>query len=322
MPVISYYNSNSPSRTLLEKRTLQLIFLSRLEYLPKEKIQPKIRNDVIITPLEVNIRNSGASDEEQIFYEPSDDVTEEQLWQRKQEAREAAKEIPAQITLNELTSLTSSDTSQRCTMVIDKNNSTQMSMSDNTNSMQIEQMRDPCLRNIKLKLSNQPFEISVLESDTRWSRYRRNLPRITIQEGLLVRAYYDNTGSIAHYQILLPYQMLHLFTEFITRNGTQTPWNYKMIQEFRQKYYYPGSSKIIKKWVETCEDCIKNKKIPTSQIRPEMLNAPEFDLGPEDALQIDVVPHLPPSGGYENIITAMDVFLVIYLLILLQMPMQ
>ena len=81
-----------------------------------------------------------------------------------------------------------------------------------------------------------------------------------------------------------------------------------MIQEFRQKYYYPGSSKIIKKWVETCEDCVKNKRIPTQQIRPEMLNAPEFDLGPEDALQIDVVPHLPPSGGYENIITAMDVF--------------
>ena len=39
-----------------------------------------------------------------------------------------------------------------------------------------------------------------------------------------------------------------------------------------------------------------------------MLNTPEWDMGPEDALQIDVVPHLPPSGGYENIITAMDVF--------------
>ena len=28
----------------------------------------------------------------------------------------------------------------------------------------------------------------------------------------------------------------------------------------------------------------------------------------EDAMQIDLVPELPPSGGYENIVTAMDVF--------------
>ena len=35
---------------------------------------------------------------------------------------------------------------------------------------------------------------------------------------------------------------------------------------------------------------------------------PEWDLGPEDAMQIDLLPNLAPSGGYENIITAMDVF--------------
>ena len=35
---------------------------------------------------------------------------------------------------------------------------------------------------------------------------------------------------------------------------------------------------------------------------------PEWDLGPEEAMQIDLLPNLPPSGGYENIIIAMDVF--------------
>ena len=39
-----------------------------------------------------------------------------------------------------------------------------------------------------------------------------------------------------------------------------------------------------------------------------MLNLPEWDLGPEDAMQIDLLPNLPPSGGHENITTAMDVF--------------
>ena len=81
-----------------------------------------------------------------------------------------------------------------------------------------------------------------------------------------------------------------------------------MLKEIWQKYYYPGIAKIVKKWVQQCEICIKDKRIPNSSITPELLNLPEWDLGPEDAMQIDLLPHLPPSGGYENIITAMDVF--------------
>ena len=37
----------------------------------------------------------------------------------------------------------------------------------------------------------------------------------------------------------------------------------------------------------------------------ELLNCPEWDLGPEDILQMDILPNLP---GYDNIITAIDVF--------------
>ena len=39
-----------------------------------------------------------------------------------------------------------------------------------------------------------------------------------------------------------------------------------------------------------------------------MLNLLEWDLGPEDAMQIVLLPNVPPSGGYENIVTALDVF--------------
>ena len=37
-------------------------------------------------------------------------------------------------------------------------------------------------------------------------------------------------------------------------------------------------------------------------------NPNEHITAPEDAMQIDLVPGLPPFGGYENIVTAMDVF--------------
>ena len=81
-----------------------------------------------------------------------------------------------------------------------------------------------------------------------------------------------------------------------------------MLYEIRQKYYYPGIGKIVKQWVQGCEICMKDKRTKNPSITPELLNLPEWDLGPENDLQIDLLPNLPPSGGYENIITALDVF--------------
>ena len=81
-----------------------------------------------------------------------------------------------------------------------------------------------------------------------------------------------------------------------------------MLYEIRQKYYYPGIAKIVKKGVQGCEICIKDERTKNPSITPELFNSPEKDLGPEDALQIDLLPNLPPSGGYESIITALDVF--------------
>ena len=57
-----------------------------------------------------------------------------------------------------------------------------------------------------------------------------------------------------------------------------------------------------------CQMCIQNKRINNDLLKTELLNCPEWDLGPEDILQLDILPNLPPSGGYDNIITAPDVF--------------
>ena len=48
---------------------------------------------------------------------------------------------------------------------------------------------------------------------------------------------------------------------------------------------------------------MKDKRTKNPSITPELLNLPEWDLGPEDALQIDLLPNLPPSGGCENYCT-------------------
>ena len=66
-------------------------------------------------------------------------------------------------------------------------------------------------------------------------------------------------------------------------------------------------TKHVKRWLEGYLQFAKDKRVPNATITPELLNLPESELGPKDTMQIDPLSHLPPSGGYENVLTAVDV---------------
>ena len=67
-------------------------------------------------------------------------------------------------------------------------------------------------------------------------------------------------------------------------------------------------AQLIREWAMSREKCIRELKINPQLTRPPRQNPNEHIIAPEGAMQIDLVPGLPPSGGYENIVTAMDVF--------------
>ena len=67
-------------------------------------------------------------------------------------------------------------------------------------------------------------------------------------------------------------------------------------------------AQLIREWVLSCEQCLRESRINPGLTPPPLQNPNEHITAPEDAMQIDLVPGLPPSGGYENIVTAMDVF--------------
>ena len=54
--------------------------------------------------------------------------------------------------------------------------------------------------------------------------------------------------------------------------------------------------------------CIKESRMKPSFTRLPLQNPNEYITAPEDAMRIDLVPVLPPSGGFGNIVTAMDKF--------------
>ena len=81
-----------------------------------------------------------------------------------------------------------------------------------------------------------------------------------------------------------------------------------MMQEIRQNYYFHSFTTYVRNWVRDCEIGIQDKRINNTRVTPELIHIPEWDLGQEDLMQIELLPELAPSGGYKNIITAKDLF--------------
>ena len=271
--------------------------MSCLEISPKEKLILRIREDIPTTPIELHVQSAGVSEEEQYFYTEDDDETEEQILQRKKEARDNATNQLPDISF-EIISSHKSDYHKLSTF----------QKLSYTNFIAVEQNNDVILQQLRLKILEENYSETILMQDTRYQHNCRQMDRLSVTDEIITRQYFDETGSIKYNQVLLLKHLIPELLESLHGEANKHPGISKMLIEIRQKYDYPDIAKIVERWVQGCEICVKDKRTPNSSITPELLNLSEWDLGPEDAMQINLLPNLPPSGGYKNIITAMDVF--------------
>ena len=172
----------------------------------------------------------------------------------------------------------------------------------------IEQDSDPILLNFKREMLGLPFDEQSFLNDARYMHYSRNKRRIIIKDDILCRQHYNDLGAVSLLQVLLPGELLKVLQQSLHGTAGKHPGISKMMQEVRQKYYFLSIATYVKNWVRDCEICIQDKRINNTRITPELIHIPEWDLGPEDLMKIDILPDLAPSGCYEIIITAIDVF--------------
>ena len=263
---------------------------------PKDKLTLTTREDITTKPIEVNVQSTGAAVEEQIFFTEDEDETEQQMWERKLRAKQNSANAESTITIETMT-----------THIV-KTDTTYKSRLSKTSQIAADQTIDATLVQLKTKLQGEDYSEEVLHQDLRYKHYLRKFDRIVLRDGILTRQYFDETGQVKLYQVLIPQYLVTELLESLLGYADNHPGIAKMLQEIRQKYFYPGIAKLVKKWVQGCETCAKDKRTPNATITPELINLPEWDLGPEDAMQIDLLPNLPMSGGYNCIITAIEVF--------------
>ena len=245
----------------------------------------KIREDVQTLPIKINVQSAGVSQEEQIFYTNDDDETEEQYWARKEAIRKNPATDEPTVTIQTLS-----------TNLVKQHPDIQVRLRK-TNQIIIEQSKDAVLQQLKAKLLHEEYSENLLHQDARYRHYANNLERVVLKDEILTRQYFDETGNVKYHQILLPQHLLQELLQSLHGTAHRHPGISKMLQEIRQRFYYPSMAKHVKKRVEGCEECARDKRVPNATITPDLLNLPEWDLGPEDAMQIDLLPNLPQVEG-------------------------
>ena len=281
-------------------------FLSILELKVTEKIRLKIREDIPIAPIEVTTSSSDVADEEQTFFTHAHDAkeSEQQTLERKEQSRQNARQWAANEGSPAL------KTSVKEFTKIDGNTTSYSINGIKANArIRIEQVVDLVMKNMKLKNLGQPYDEVLIMTDSRYKNYKANEDRIILTvDGLLFRKYFGETGSVKYYQIFIPKQLVKEVLRSLHGEFGKHPGIFETVIAYRGKYYFPEMAQLIREWVMSCEQCIRESCIDRSLTRPPLQNPNEYITAPEDAIQVDLVPELPPSGGYENIVTAMDVF--------------
>ena len=246
---------------------------------------------------------------------PDDDTeTEEQIWERKLRARKKINDDNNDKPNTDHTTTETTPSEQEVTIFQTEVLVTR-TLPETTNehdaplkTMRQQQDQDNVLRNYKLRLLKDTYNEQLLASDPSTARYSAQDSRIILKDGLLYRQYYDHAGKGKFLQILLPE---HLVESFILAHHGQAgkhPGIAKVIQQCREKYYYPGMAAMIAHHISRCTEYMQTKRTDKRSITPPMIDTSKLALGPDDALQMDIVPFDELSGGYNAIITAMDVF--------------
>ena len=280
-------------------------FLSRLELKVTEKIRLNFREDIQTTPIEVTTSSSDVADEEHIFFTDADNSneSEEQTLDRKERSRQNVKQWAA----NEEPPVLK--TSVKEFTKIDGNTTPYSMNGIRANArLRVEQNVDLVLKNMKVIILGQPYDEVLMMTDSRYKNYKANEDRIILKDGLLFRKYFGETGIVKHCQIFIPKQLVEEVLRSLHGEFGKRPGFFETIKSYREKHYFPKMAQLIRDWVMSCEQCITESRIDRSFTRPSLQNPNEHITAPEDAMQIDLVPELPPSGGYEITVTAVYVF--------------
>ena len=171
-----------------------------------------------------------------------------------------------------------------------------------------EQQNDALLSKVTTWLTEGTEPLHNIYSSGEEQKYRKQLPRLTIDNGILKRNYYDHDGTILHKQVCVP---KHMLKEILYRIHNSLTGGYlgitRTIAEFRRRFYCPNYIEQIASYIRNCSTCLQLKLVQPSRLKPPLSELSSKTSFPGDIMQIDIQGAFP-SSPYKYVLTAIDVF--------------
>ena len=169
---------------------------------------------------------------------------------------------------------------------------------------------DLVLKNMMLKFLGQPHDEVLITRDKlkRYKHYKANEDGTILKDNLLFMEKFGETGSVKYYQFLIPKQIFEEELPKLHGDWRKHPGITKTMIIYKEINLFPKRAQLNREWVMSCEQYIRESRTDRSLTRPPLQNPNDHFTEPENAKQIDIFPELPLFVGYENLVTAMDVF--------------
>ena len=232
-------------------------FLSRLELTPKEKIQLKLRDDIITAPIEVNLQSTHRCRRRRTTFFPT------RRGRRIRTGNFSKKTLSKQRGVDEKEQQNLS--TEKTEAVHIPLNTAVYALGAIKENVRIrnEKDADPILKALKLRLLHEEYDKHLLKTEPRGRNLLRHEERIIVKDGILMRKSYGEDGTVTHHQTLLPKHIIPELLSTLHGKTNKHPGITKMIQESWTKYYFLGLARKSRAWVINCPDCIANKRIDT-----------------------------------------------------------
>ena len=171
-------------------------FLSRLELTPKGNVQLKPKDDTLTSPIQVNLQSSDVADEEQRFFLPDgEEESEKEIFATKALSKQRAQEEHEK-------DLSTKETED---IKIPLNSAIYSFRAIKEHArIRNEQDADPLLKALKLPISHEEYDKHFLKTEPRGRNLVRHEERIIMKDGVLMRKYYGEDGSVTHNQVIIP----------------------------------------------------------------------------------------------------------------------
>ena len=142
-----------------------------------------------------------------------------------------------------------------------------------------------------------------------FQKLHKHIKRLEVNNGVLYRKYFDQTGLESHKQIVVPENSMIDIIKKLHNNTTQGhPGSKKMLHEIRKRYYSINLAVKVQQVRDSCKWCTHTKRVDDSKLKPPLQKIYEPSNGPEDLMEIDIVGPLPNSNGSTHILTGKNVF--------------